>query len=107
MSFTKMTDEAKLVTEALSKRMDDMEKNTGEELKEFRNELNSKVNFSTFSWVMGILFMIVLAAIGYMVKSQEAVSKRLDAIYEKQVGTQNEVSKIWGKLEPFDVIFKP
>lgn len=68
--------------------------------------LSKKADWSTIQWMMGILVVILLATFGYIIRSQEMVGERLDAIYSEQTKTKENVARIWGKLEPFNVEFK-
>lgn len=68
------------------------------DMKEIRTSLENKVDFKHFYWVIGIMFALFSAEIGYVVMQNKEISFSSDQ-------TRQDVSLIKGKLEPYNVEF--
>lgn len=61
------------------------------------SKLDTKLDHKAFVWIIGILMTVVLGILGI-------IYSRVENIYDKTNETNNVVSQIQGKLEPFNFI---
>lgn len=54
-------------------------------------KIDSKVSFATFTWVLGVLMVVVVGA-------QAVTYKKVETVADKTSETQNSVSRIEGQL---------
>jgi hypothetical protein len=67
--------------------------------KEIDDSIKNKVSYREFTWIMGIMILILMAMFGY-------IAVRIDGLAGSTTQTQSDVSFLRGKLAPYDVQFK-
>ena len=65
-------------------------------LRDYKSIIDSKVSYKQFTWIIGIMVLILLAMFGY-------IAMRMDALTSTSAQTQTDVSYLTGKLAPYDV----
>jgi predicted negative regulator of RcsB-dependent stress response len=68
-------------------------------LKEISDNLNTKVSYKEFTWILGILIIILMSMFGW-------IAWQISDLQRTSENTNKNVSMIQGKLEPYDVQFK-
>lgn len=68
-------------------------------LKEFKLMINSKVSYQHFTWILGIMIMILMAMFGW-------IAYQIGDLQLTVNKTGQSVSLIQGKLDPYNVEFK-
>ena len=68
----------------------------GEIERRFEEKLDAKVSFSTFTWVLGILMVVVLGLLGI-------IWSRVEGIYTETTQTGKVLSNLQGILQGADI----
>lgn len=68
-------------------------------LKEFRTMIDAKVSYKNFTWILGLMIMILMAMFGW-------IAYQIGDLQLTVNKTGQSVSMIQGKLDPYNVEFK-
>lgn len=83
----------------LESRLNAHEAACNSEMENLRTQLDNKVSYQLFYWVIGILITILLAVMGYVVQQNKDIAATT-------VATQIDVSALKGKLDPYEIQFQ-
>ncbi len=88
------------------KESDDKYKIVLAHIKEIRSELENRVTYKHFTWVLGILITILISLFGYIANQITDVQGVINVMSKDVSNTNSNVSRIQGKLEPYNVYYK-
>jgi hypothetical protein len=102
--------EIKDLEDRFEKRMDSFEKSLSKDMEKFkdtlskdmekvRNTLSNCVTYKHFYWVIGVLVTILIAVVGF-------ISTQISTLQSDSVEIKSSVSRIDGKLEPYNIEFR-
>ena len=68
-------------------------------IEKLNTEIDEKVSYKNFTWIIGILISILMTMFGY-------IASQINDIQKASISTEKNLSLIQGKLDPYNVEFK-
>jgi hypothetical protein len=91
--------EIKKLEDRFEKRMDSFETKFESDMAKVWTAISNSVTYKHFYWVIGVLITILIAVVGF-------ISTQISTLQSDSAAIKSSVSRIDGKLEPYNIEFR-